>query len=174
MTRLRTGCNTGCIRYKPRQDRSRGGKSMKASFFEPIRYVSPQKMPAQWPLPPGCYDPEMGVQTFQSTIERLQFVEELGFDWISFSEHHYGARILTPSPIVMAAHMAAHLHIIKIAVLGPIISLNNPVRVAEEFAMLDNLTQGRLVVGLLRGTTNEYLVYDVKPEEARAKTTEGM
>ena len=147
---------------------------MKASFFEPIRYVSTQKMPAQWPLPPGCYDPEVGVQTFQSTIERLQFVEELGFDWVSFSEHHYGARILTPSPIVMASHMAAHLHTVKIAVLGPIISLNNPVRVAEEFAMLDNLTQGRLVVGLLRGTTNEYLVFDVKPEEARDKTTEGM
>ena len=116
----------------------------------------------------------MGTQTFQSTIERLQFVEDLGFGLVSLSEHHYGARILTPSPIVMASHMAAHLHNIKIAVLGPIISLNNPVRVAEEFATLDNLTQGRLVVGLLRGTTNEYLVYDVKPEEARAKTTEGM
>ena len=44
---------------------------MKASFFESMRYVSPQKMPAQWPLPPGFYDPEVGVQTFQSTIERL-------------------------------------------------------------------------------------------------------
>jgi alkanesulfonate monooxygenase SsuD/methylene tetrahydromethanopterin reductase-like flavin-dependent oxidoreductase (luciferase family) len=102
---------------------------MKASFFESMRYVSPQKMPAQWPLPPGFYDPEVGAQTFQSTIERLQFVEDLGFDWVSFSEHHYGARILTPSPIVMAAHMAAHLHNVKIAVLGPIIALNNPVRV---------------------------------------------
>ena len=98
----------------------------------------------------------------------------LGFDWVSFSEHHYSAWILSPSPIVMAAHMAAHLHKLKIAVLGPIISLNNPVRVAEEFAMLDNLTQDRLVVGLLRGTMNEYLVYDVKPEEARDKTTEGI
>ena len=58
---------------------------MQASFFEPIRYVSPQKMPAQWPLPPGFYDPEAGTQTFQSTIERLQFVEELGFDMVSFS-----------------------------------------------------------------------------------------
>lgn len=147
---------------------------MKASFFEPMRYIPPQKMPLQWPLPPGLYDPEVGARTFQSTIERLEYVEDLGFDWISFSEHHYGARILTPSPIVMAAHMAAHLHKVKIAVLGPIIALNNPVRVAEEFAMLDNLTQGRLVVGLLRGTTNEYLVFDVKPEEAREKTTEGM
>jgi alkanesulfonate monooxygenase SsuD/methylene tetrahydromethanopterin reductase-like flavin-dependent oxidoreductase (luciferase family) len=114
------------------------------------------------------------MQAFQSVIERAALVEELGFDWVSFSEHHYGARILSPSPIVMASHMAAHLHKIKIAVLGPIIALNNPVRVAEEFAMLDNLTQGRLVVGLLRGTTNEYLVYGVKPEEAREITTEGM
>jgi len=37
---------------------------MKASFFESIRYVPPQKMPAQWPLPPGLYDPEVGAQTF--------------------------------------------------------------------------------------------------------------
>ena len=57
---------------------------MKASFFEPIRYIPPQKMPAQWPLPPGLYDREVGVQTFQSTVERLQFVEELGFDWLVF------------------------------------------------------------------------------------------
>jgi alkanesulfonate monooxygenase SsuD/methylene tetrahydromethanopterin reductase-like flavin-dependent oxidoreductase (luciferase family) len=147
---------------------------MKVSFFESVRYMAPQKMPAQWPLPPGFYDPEMGGQTFRSVSERLALVEELGFDWVSFSEHHYSARILSPSPIVMAAHMAAHLHRINIAVLGPIIPLNNPVRVAEELAMLDNLTQGRLVVGLLRGTTNEYLVFDVKPEEARDTTTEGM
>ena len=54
-------------------------KTMKASFFESIRYATPKKMPAQWPLPPGFYDPEVGVQTFQSTVERLQFVEEFGF-----------------------------------------------------------------------------------------------
>jgi alkanesulfonate monooxygenase SsuD/methylene tetrahydromethanopterin reductase-like flavin-dependent oxidoreductase (luciferase family) len=84
-------------------------------------------------------------------------------------EHHYSARILSQSPIVMAAHMAAHLKKIKIAVLGPIIPLSNPVRVAEELAMLDNLTQGRLVVGLLRGMTNEYLVYSIKPEETRER-----
>lgn len=147
---------------------------MKASFFESIRYVTSQKMPALWPLAPGYYEPEVGTQAFQSVIERVSLVEELGFDWVSFSEHHYGPRILSPSPIVMASHMAARLPTITIAVLGPIIALNNPVRVAEEFAMLDNLTQGRLVVGLLRGTTNEYLVFGVKPEEARDITTEGM
>src|SRR6266850_3500948 len=126
---------------------------MKASFFEPVRYATPQKMPSEWPLPPGIYDPDLGAQVFRSVLARLALVEELGFDWVSFSEHHYSTRILCPSPIVMASHVAAHLHKITMAVLGPIIPLSNPVRVAEELAMLDTLTQGRLVVGVLRGTT---------------------
>lgn len=147
---------------------------MKVSYFESVRYVAPQTMPAQWPLPARFYEPEVGEQVFQGVLERLAYIEELGFDWVSVSEHHYSARILSPSPIVMASHLAAHVSKLKIAVLGPIMPLNNPVRVAEELAMLDNLTKGRLVVGLLRGTTNEYLVYGVKPEEARERTSEGM
>jgi alkanesulfonate monooxygenase SsuD/methylene tetrahydromethanopterin reductase-like flavin-dependent oxidoreductase (luciferase family) len=107
-------------------------------------------------------------------IERLQLVEELGFDWVSVSEHHYSPRILTPNPIVAAAFIAAHVKKLRIALLGPIVPQSNPVRVAEELAMLDTLSQGRLVVGLLRGTTNEYLTYDLNPKEARERTDEGM
>jgi alkanesulfonate monooxygenase SsuD/methylene tetrahydromethanopterin reductase-like flavin-dependent oxidoreductase (luciferase family) len=107
-------------------------------------------------------------------IARLEYVEELGFDWVSVSEHHYSPRILTPAPIVSASFIAAHLKKIKIALLGPIVPQSNPVRVAEEIAMLDTLAQGRLVVGLLRGTTNEYLTYDLNPAEARERTDEGM
>ena len=44
---------------------------MKASFFEFVRYVTSQKMPAQWPLPPGLYEPDVGGQAFQSVLERL-------------------------------------------------------------------------------------------------------
>ena len=73
---------------------------MKASFSEPIRYGTSQKLPKQWPLAPGCYDPEVGGPLFQSIIERLALVEGLGFDWVSFSEHHYGGRILTPSALL--------------------------------------------------------------------------
>ena len=146
---------------------------MKASFFEPIRYAPPQKMPAQWPLPPGfmilrwvCRPsrvPSNGCSLSRNSVR----LGELFRAPLWCQDSH-------PIAHCDGGHMAAYLHNMKIAVLGPIISLNNPVRVAKEFAMLDTLTQGRLVVGLLRGTTNEYLVYDVKPEEARAKTTEGM
>jgi alkanesulfonate monooxygenase SsuD/methylene tetrahydromethanopterin reductase-like flavin-dependent oxidoreductase (luciferase family) len=122
----------------------------------------------------GAYDPEAGAKAYRGMIERLQLVEELGFDWVSVSEHHYSPRILTPSPIVSAAFLAAHLKRVTIAVLGPIVPHSNPVRVAEELAMLDTLAQGRLVVGLLRGTTNESLTYDLNPAEARERTDEGM
>ena len=107
-------------------------------------------------------------------VERVQFVEALGFDWVSVSEHHYSPRILTPSPVVSAAWLAARVDTIKIALLGPIVPVSNPIRVAEELAMLDTLAPGRIVVGLLRGTTNEYLSYDLNPQEARERTDEGM
>jgi alkanesulfonate monooxygenase SsuD/methylene tetrahydromethanopterin reductase-like flavin-dependent oxidoreductase (luciferase family) len=147
---------------------------MKVSFFETVRYRPPRPLPADWPVPSGAYDPEAGARAFQDMVERLRYIEELGFDWVSVSEHHYSPRILSPSPIVAAAYIAAHLHRITIAVLGPIVPLSNPVRVAEELAMLDTLAQGRLVVGLLRGTTNEALTYDLDPTEARERTDEGM
>src|SRR2546425_2596744 len=147
---------------------------MKVSFFETVRYRPPRGLPPEWPVPSGAYDREAGAQAYQGIIERLEYVEALGFDWVSVSEHHYSPRILTPAPIVTAAYIAARLHKITIALLGPIVPQSNPVRVAEELAMVDNLAQGRLVVGLLRGTTNESLTYDLNPQEARERTDEGM
>ena len=147
---------------------------MKVSFFETARYCSPQALQSEWPVPSGAYDRDAGARAYQGMIERLEYVEELGFDWISVSEHHYSPRILTPAPIVSASYIAARLQKIKIALLGPIVPQSNPVRVAEELAMLDNLAQGRLVVGLLRGTTNESLTYGLNPREARERTDEGM
>src|SRR5262247_3321218 len=147
---------------------------MKVSFFETVRYQAPQPLPSEWPVPSGIYDPDAGARAYRGMIERLEFVEALGFDWVSVSEHHYSPRILTPSPIVSAAFLAAHLKKVKIALLGPIVPQSNPVRVAEEIAMLDTMAQGRLVVGLLRGTSNESLTYDLNPAEARERTDEGM
>jgi alkanesulfonate monooxygenase SsuD/methylene tetrahydromethanopterin reductase-like flavin-dependent oxidoreductase (luciferase family) len=147
---------------------------MQVSYFETARYQVPPTMPAEWPVPPAVYDPEAGAQAYQGMVDRMNYVEELGFDWVSVSEHHYSPRILTPNTAVSASYMAARSKKIKIAVLGPIVSQSNPVQVAEELAMLDNLAQGRLVVGLLRGTTNEYLTFGLNPAEARERTTEGM
>jgi alkanesulfonate monooxygenase SsuD/methylene tetrahydromethanopterin reductase-like flavin-dependent oxidoreductase (luciferase family) len=62
----------------------------------------------------------------------------------------------------------------KIAVLGPTIPILNPVRVAEEFAMLDTMSGGRLVAGMLRGTPNEYVTYNINPSESRERFAEAL
>jgi len=147
---------------------------MKVSFFETVRYLPPQPLPVEWPAVSDAYDREAGARAYETMLERLRYVEQLGFDWVSVSEHHYSPRILSPSPILAATFIAAHIPRLTIALLGPIVPHSNPVRVAEELAMLDTLARGRLVVGLLRGTANEALTYDLNPQESRERTDEGM
>src|ERR1700756_4976910 len=112
---------------------------MKVSYFETGRYVLPPDAPREWPVPPACYDPEIGIAALRGMVERVRFVEQLGFDWISLSEHHYSPRILTPSVTVAAANIAGLVKRIKIALLGPIVGHSNPVQLAEELAMLDTM-----------------------------------
>ena len=138
---------------------------MQVSYFETGRYYAPSNLPRQWPMPAGAYDREAGSRAFRGMIERSRYVEGLGFDWVSVSEHHYSPRILTPSLPIAAAYIAQHVHDIKIALLGPIVPQSNPVLLAEEMAMLDNMAEGRLVVGMLRGTTNEMMTYDLKERD---------
>jgi alkanesulfonate monooxygenase SsuD/methylene tetrahydromethanopterin reductase-like flavin-dependent oxidoreductase (luciferase family) len=147
---------------------------MQVSYFETGRYYAPSNLPRQWPMPAGAYDREAGLRAFRGMVERSRYVEELGFDWVSVSEHHYSPRILTPSLPIAAAYIASHVHNIKIALLGPIVPQSNPVLLAEEMAMLDTMAEGRLIVGMLRGTTNEMLTYNLNPEESRERTDEGM
>ena len=130
---------------------------MQVSYFENGRYYAPSNLPRQWPMPAGAYDREAGLRAFRGMVERSRYVEELGFDWVSVSEHHYSPRILTPSLPIAAAYIASHVHDIKIALLGPIVPQSNPVQLAEEMAMLDTMAEGRLIVGMLRGTTNEMM-----------------
>jgi alkanesulfonate monooxygenase SsuD/methylene tetrahydromethanopterin reductase-like flavin-dependent oxidoreductase (luciferase family) len=58
--------------------------------------------------------------------------------------------------------------------MGPVLAINNPVRTAEEIAIVDNVSGGRVVVGLLRGTPNEFNVYSINPAETRERAAESM
>src|SRR5262245_18183123 len=147
---------------------------MKVSFFETGRYPIPATLAAEWPAPSGAYDPGAGARAYEGMIERLRYVEDIGIDWVSVSEHHYSPRLLPPSPIVSAALIAARSSRRKTALLGPVVPHTSPVRVAEVLAMLDTLSQGRLVVGLLRGTASENMTYGRNATEARERTDEGM
>ena len=147
---------------------------MKASYFGAMGYSQRHEFPRIWPIPPGLGDPATTAESYEAGIEECELAESVGFDWISLSEHHYSGRIQTSNPAVMAAAVAQRCKKTKIALLGQLLPLNNPVRIAEELGMLDNMTNGRLIMGFLRGTPNEDQVYGVNPTEGRAKMVEGM
>ena len=147
---------------------------MKASYLGAMGYAQRYNFPTTWPIPPIYHDPETSVRSYQEGMEECQFAEEMGFAWVSFSEHHYSGRIATGTPAVMAAAVAERCKKAKIAMLGHLLTLNNPIRVAEELGLLDNLTNGRLVIGFLRGTPNEDQTYSVNPAEGRERLLEGM
>jgi alkanesulfonate monooxygenase SsuD/methylene tetrahydromethanopterin reductase-like flavin-dependent oxidoreductase (luciferase family) len=146
---------------------------MKASLFCTNRYLSREAMVYPgWPVPPALYRPDVGLRSFSHSLAQVRLADDLGFDWISCSEHHYTPMRQTPNAAVFAAALTQVVRRARIAVLGPLVSMNNPVRVAEELAMLDQLSGGRLVVLFLRGTPNEFLTYGTNPDETRGRTQE--
>ena len=147
---------------------------MKASYFGCMGYAERDRFPAGWPVPPAFHDPEVSLRSYQEGMEECELAEDLGFDWISLSEHHYSGNRTTPNPAVIAAAVAERCRTAKIALLGQLLPINNPVRVAEEIGMLDNLTGGRLVAAFMRGTPSEDQVYDLNPSEGRGRLIEAM
>jgi alkanesulfonate monooxygenase SsuD/methylene tetrahydromethanopterin reductase-like flavin-dependent oxidoreductase (luciferase family) len=118
-------------------------------------------------IPPKRMSRESWQTASNFHLNFMEMADDLGFDWVGVAEHHYGTA-MTPNPIVAAAALSQRIRNAKIAVFGPILPLLNPIRVAEELAMVDQLSGGRLLVGLLRGTPAEFLTYGTNPDESRA------
>jgi alkanesulfonate monooxygenase SsuD/methylene tetrahydromethanopterin reductase-like flavin-dependent oxidoreductase (luciferase family) len=127
-----------------------------------------------WPVPPELCDREEAARSMETAVRHYQWAEEAGFDWVSISEHHYSPGLMTPNPAILGAAVSQKTSRVKIALLGPLVPLINPVRAAEEIAMLDALSGGRVVVLFLRGTPNEHATYGADPAQTRAMTQEGV
>jgi alkanesulfonate monooxygenase SsuD/methylene tetrahydromethanopterin reductase-like flavin-dependent oxidoreductase (luciferase family) len=109
----------------------------------------------------------------EEMFEQAALADELGFDWISFSEHHYAPLLVpTPNPSIFAAAAIQHIRRAKIALFGPILPLHNPIHVAEEIAMLDVLSGGRLLLLFLRGVPYELRAFSINLDETRAMAQE--
>ncbi len=147
---------------------------MKASYFGCMSYSERDKIPTGWPAPPEYHDPEVAQKSYREGIAECELAEALGFDWISLSEHHYSGNRTTPNPAVMAAAVAERCKTARIALLGQLLPLSNPIRAAEELGMLDTLSGGRLIAAFMRGTPGEDQVYDLNPSEGRERLIEGM
>ncbi len=147
---------------------------MKLSYLCAAGYDGPGPGLGTWPARPADCDRDTAQRSMAQALDNALLAEALGFDWISVSEHHYSPIMLTPNPIVFAGALSQVTKRAKIAVLGPLIPINNPVRIAEELAMLDCLTGGRIIVLFLRGTPNEQKTYADTTDRSRAMTQEGI
>jgi alkanesulfonate monooxygenase SsuD/methylene tetrahydromethanopterin reductase-like flavin-dependent oxidoreductase (luciferase family) len=105
-------------------------------------------------IPTTLYDAKRGHQLYHEYLDQLEFAETMGFDALGVNEHHANAYGLMPSPNLMAAALARRTSKAALMVLGDSIALYNPpIRVAEEFAMLDVISGGRLAAGFPVGTS---------------------
>jgi alkanesulfonate monooxygenase SsuD/methylene tetrahydromethanopterin reductase-like flavin-dependent oxidoreductase (luciferase family) len=144
---------------------------MKVCLLGPAAYIGRVERPS-WPVPSEQCDPETAAASYRVQLDQYQLADELGFDWVSVSEHHYAPGLMTPNPVVLAAAASQRTQRVKLALLGPLMPLSNPVRVAEEVAMLDSISGGRVVVLFLRGTPNEQTTYS--PEGHAEADTRGI
>src|SRR3990172_2361449 len=102
----------------------------------------------------------------------MVLAEELGFDGACCNEHHsipYGGM---PAPNLIASALTQRTKRMKIVVMGNALPLNHPLKVEEEYAMLDVISNGRLIAGFVRGIPTEYLAYNVPPTESRGRFQE--
>src|SRR2546421_12942638 len=124
---------------------------MKAALFSRAPYLAPAPI-GVWPVPGQFFSADVAEQSMALSLEHFRLADQLGFDWVTVAEHHYAPFSLTPNPMVMAGALTQRVRHARIALLGATIPILNPVRVAEEFAMLDTLTGGRIVAGGLPRT----------------------
>jgi len=125
-----------------------------------------------WPLPRRHFKPEVAVRTYEEHLTAWEAMDRIGFDGVGFNEHHTSPYGLMNSPNLMAASAAQRTRRIKLLIYGNLLPLHDPLRLAEELAMLDCLSNGRIVSGFARGIPREHNVYRVPLRDSRARFEE--
>jgi len=129
--------------------------------------------PAWITCPNEFFDPGLDGRLYNRYLDELIYAEELGFDGVCVNEHHQNAYGIMPSPNLMASILARQTTRVKIAVVGNALPLYDPpTRVAEEFAMIDCISKGRLIAGMVVGGGPEYYSFSMNPAHARERFNE--
>src|SRR5579883_1916430 len=132
---------------------------MKSMWFHLMPYTElpedfKQKHPSVWvDIHSSLFDPRRAHHMYNDFMDELEYAAQCGFDAICVNEHHSNGYGLMPSPNLIASTLARRTLDTTICVMGNSIALYNPpTRVAEEFAMLDVISGGRLIAGFPVGT----------------------
>lgn len=133
-----------------------------------------EKYDSSWiTLPNALYDPARGHDLYTSYFQEIERADELGWDSVIVPEHHQNASSTIPSPNIMAAVLTQRIKHAKIGVVGNSLPLHSdPLRVAEEIAVLDVISGGRIISGFVRGIGMEYFNYNINPILSRERMNE--
>ncbi len=153
---------------------------MKSLWFHLMPYTElpadfKEKHPSVWvDIHSSLFDPARAHLMYNDFLDELEYAADCGFDAICCNEHHSNGYGLMPSPNLIASALARRTRNATICVMGNSIALQNPpTRVAEEFAMLDVISGGRLICGFPVGTPmDDCFAYGQNPSLLRARYLE--
>jgi len=113
---------------------------------------------------------------YEETLQQIEAAEALGFDTVWLPEHHFSPQDgYNPSPLTMAAAIAARTETIKIGTWLVLLPLHHALRVAEDAAVIDNLSNGRFMLGMGLGyRKEEYEAYGVDRRHRASLMEEGL
>ncbi|MCB1744032.1 MAG: LLM class flavin-dependent oxidoreductase [Gammaproteobacteria bacterium] len=124
---------------------------------------------------PSSFDVADDHDVIKETLREAQLCDQLGMQALWLAEHHFDGICAYVDPVAFAAALATATTRIDIGFAVAQMSLHHPIRMAEQMALIDNLSDGRLIVGLGRGTAYniyDYQGYGIDPEEAQGRLLE--
>ena len=114
-------------------------------------------------------------QVYDSAVAQMLGAEGLGYQSVWFAEHHFNDYGLCPAPPVLAAYIAARTHTLRLGMGVSLLPLHHPVDLAEQLAVLDVVSSGRLDIGVGRGgTLQDYQTFQSDRDDSRARVEEGI
>lgn len=115
------------------------------------------------------------AQVYAEALEQIEYADHLGYDTVWLAEHHFTRYGLCPSLFVFASHVAARTKRIRIGTAVVVLPFYNPLLVAEEAAMVDVLSGGRLDFGVGRGyQQGEFRTFNLSLEDSRVRFNESL
>ena len=113
-------------------------------------------------------------EPFDAHLEQIEYAEELGYDTVWLTEHHFSGYGRAAVP-VLAAQAIARTSRIRVSTAVVVLPFHHPVRVAEDWATLDHISGGRVDVGIGRGNQPaEFKGFDIAMSEAEERFTEAL
>src|SRR6516225_12329510 len=121
--------------------------------------------------------PQDDARSIFEQLEQAQLAEQVGFDGVWLTEHNFTGESVYVDPIPFAAALAMRTQRIRIGFAVLQMALRHPVRLATQLSLLDNLTGGRVDIGVGRGTIfNEYefVGFGLRSDDARERMAEAL